>query len=428
MKKFLLIIPFLLLALLTVYSQTNELSDTVWTKYTYPESIHSVKFTPDRKYLASGGDDGIPKLWDAETGVLIKEFKGNGWAIWGLDINKTGDLIAVVNSISVVTIWNIQTGEIVKVLDEYPNQTHGLEYNSIAFSNNGKYLAANIIKPYEPAIFIWSVSDWKIVGRMENILNPNHVTFSPDDSILAVSNIVVNKDCISIGLYKVPNLNYIGFLGGTNEYGVYQSAFSPDGKYLAGAIESSPNKVWNTSDWSLYKSLGNVKNSRAVAFSPDSKYVILGGGSFSKLTTDIYDNNTGKLIYSYNNRYLYINSDISNSIDIRKDMNYIAVGGAFGIYMLNAKWNPTSVIQDIIPISETLVYPNPTTGTISIALNPKFCNGKWFLYDLAGNAINQGIINFADVFELNVSDLIPNTYFLNFINGNEKETFKFIKE
>jgi WD40 repeat protein len=61
--KILIIIAVLFIQ--SAFAQSEELSDTVWTKFTYPNAVNAVKFTPDGKYLASGGDDGIPRLWDA---------------------------------------------------------------------------------------------------------------------------------------------------------------------------------------------------------------------------------------------------------------------------------------------------------------------------------------------------------------------------
>jgi WD40 repeat protein len=436
MKRFLFLMPLLLLVIQMAFSQTTEeKSDTVWTKFTYPNSINAVKFTPDGKYLASGGSDGIPRLWDATTGELVKEFKGNGWAIWGLDINNAGELIATVNSLSVVTIWNLQTGEIVKIIDVYPNQDHGLEGNSITFSNNGQLIAANIVHygktGIEPAIFIWSVQDWQVKGKIENIINPFHVTFSPDDAILAVSNIVNSDKNTTIGLYKVPSLIYIGLLDNANENGVNQSVFSSNGDYLAGALTTTPNKVWKTSDWKFFRSLGQGSDSRAVTFSSDNKFVVMGGGSFSQLTTDIYDINTGKLIYAYNNRYLYSNSDISNSIDIKKDMKYIAVGGAFGIYMLHAKWEPTSVNENPVQISEPLIFPNPSNKTANIRFNLiKSANVSIGIYDINSNQIakiydgylESGLQNFA----WKVSPVSTGTYFARITASGTTSSIKII--
>jgi len=365
-------------------SQNNELPDTVWTKFTYPYAINAVKFTPDGRYLASAGDDGVPKLWDADTGELVREFQGNGWPILGIDINPDGTLIASVDKISVVTIWDIKSGEIIKVLDEYPNQKQGLDYKSIDFSNNGLYLAASIANystnGIEPAVFIWSTIDWSIVSKRENLINTFHIAFSPDDNNLAVSNFVIEKEKITVCIMDVPNLNIVKILGNPTEYGIQKSSFSPNNKLLASALEVIPNKIWNTSEWRLKSEIG--KDAISVAFSPDSKYVVFGEGVFKKWMLNIYDNDTKKLNNSilldwlakkYMN--IYDQGDTPLSISINKNSTKIGIGGiggigsVAGIYLPNAKWNPTSVEVESIQILEPEIFPNPMNGKAIIRFN-----------------------------------------------------------
>ena len=136
MKRYLIIFVLFMCSVTVLFGQTEELPDTVWTKFTYPNAVNAVKFTPDGKYLASGGDDGVPRLWNAETGELVREFLGNKTPIYSMDLNNTGELIAVVNGSSIITMWDVNTGEIVKLIDQYEGQnTNKKQGLSIEFSH-----------------------------------------------------------------------------------------------------------------------------------------------------------------------------------------------------------------------------------------------------------------------------------------------------
>lgn len=313
---FLTVVALVLLIVQSAFAQTEELPDTVWTKFTYPNAVNAVKFTPDGKYLASGGDDGIPKLWDAETGELVREFQGNGSKIWSLDINNTGEMLAIVNDFSEIFIWNIVNGDSIRFIDMNPKtKTMG---GSLTFSNNGNYLAANLVKngqEYpERDIYLFDTKNFDVISVYFNLGVATKMSFSPSDDFLAVSNVVSDKKT-SIMIFGVPSLKPITLVGSIDG-GIYQSALSPDGKYLAAAISGGPNKIWNTSDWSLKSEIGDGGDSRAIKFSPDGKYVVFQKGFYGKRHLQIWANT--KLNYEYPI------SSLASSISISPDMKYIA--------------------------------------------------------------------------------------------------------
>ena len=420
-------------------AQTNEFPDTVWTKFTYPNAINAVKFTPDGRYLASGGDDGVPRLWDAETGALIREFQGNQTPIFDLDINNSGDLIAIVNGSSIITIWNLNSGEIFKVIDQYDGQNTQREQGlSLKFSNNGEYLAAMLMhfgKSYpERDIFLWSTKDWSIISKKVDLPVTSSLVFSSDDKSIAVSNFVVDKGKITVCIMDVPNLNIIKILGNPSENGIEKSIFSKNNNYLASAIEVIPNKIWNTSDWSLKSEIG--KDAISVAFSPDSKYVVFGMNEWNKAHVAIWDNKqnkeTNKIFLDWLvKKYLNMNvGDNPKSIDISKNMNQIAVGGSIGIYMLNAKWNPTSIEEESIQILEPEIFPNPNDGKAIIRFNilrssdisvDIFDINSRLISNIFKGQLNQGIQSFEWLAK------VPNgIYFARISSGKTVSSIKII--
>jgi len=345
-------------------AQTNELTDTVWTKFTYPNAINAVKFTPDGRYLASGGDDSIPRLWDAETGELIREFQGNDCKIWSLDINNTGEMLAIVNDSSEIFVWNLENGEIIKIIDYYKEFGGKSNGRCVTFSHNGRYLASLLShsgkSSTEHDLVLFDVNTWNKITNISDIAVPFNVDFSPNDQLLAASNLVFGEKRIAIGIYQVPSLQFMGKLD-EYENSSRSTKFSNDGNLIAGAFEVIPNKIWNTSDWSLKSEIGGGGDSKVIEFSPDSKYVVFQKGYFGNRHIQIWENQLMK--------YEYPVSSLASSISISPDMKFIAMSNGSGIIVYNAKWNPTSVEEESIQILEPEIFPNPNDGKAIIRFN-----------------------------------------------------------
>lgn len=74
--------------------------------------IRSIGWTPNGKYLATGGED--IKIWDTK-GKLISTFSSNSKGIWSLDWNSDGSKLAVGYADGVIKIWD-KNGKLTKEL------------------------------------------------------------------------------------------------------------------------------------------------------------------------------------------------------------------------------------------------------------------------------------------------------------------------
>jgi hypothetical protein len=85
-------------------------------------------------------------------------------------------------------------------------------------------------------------------------------------------------------------------------------------------------------------------------------------------------------------------------------------------------------IEDTNPVDEDLIlYPNPTTNTVNINIDSKYFNGNWQLTDLTGQILLIGEISNNENFQLDISNLPAQTYFLRISNGKEFKVEKVVK-
>jgi WD40 repeat protein len=136
----------------------------------HTKSANAVAFSPDNRWLASGGKDDVIKIWDLATGNVLRTLYGHTSNVNALAVSPDGKLLAsgsgdindkrdlgtftqggVVGGAedTTVRIWSVQTGQQLQVL-----RGHVLPVAAVAFSNDGHSLTS----VSGDAVKVWDVS------------------------------------------------------------------------------------------------------------------------------------------------------------------------------------------------------------------------------------------------------------------------------
>jgi WD40 repeat protein len=99
--------------------------------------VQALAFSPDGRRLLSAGRDRLLRLWDAETGALVKEMAGHTDVVFAAAFHPEGRRIASGGRDRVVRIWDAERGE---ELVRLPGHTNYIF--SLAFSPDGATLAS----------------------------------------------------------------------------------------------------------------------------------------------------------------------------------------------------------------------------------------------------------------------------------------------
>jgi len=119
--------------------------------------IRAVEISPDGKLFASIADDMVLRLWEAETGQLVREMQGHEpltpqhfpSMLYAAEFSPDGRLIATGDRVGHIVIWDVQTGKQLYTLESPENYTWDPRQRrrsiggirSLAFSPDGKQLA-----------------------------------------------------------------------------------------------------------------------------------------------------------------------------------------------------------------------------------------------------------------------------------------------
>jgi WD40 repeat protein len=134
------------------------------------------------KYLVTGGDDRIIKIWDIRTGELKRELKGHASSIVKVEITADGNNLLSASQDCIVIYWDLDRQ--IKLFELSSEQGAP---RSLAISPNGNLLAAAgfVTDDYEIGneVLVWN-TDGKLMTTLETGAGSGVLQFSPDGNQL----------------------------------------------------------------------------------------------------------------------------------------------------------------------------------------------------------------------------------------------------
>jgi eukaryotic-like serine/threonine-protein kinase len=240
-------------------------------------------------YLPRPGDDDIrsfawfqlwrvctyqPTVWPGHSDAAAKE-------IFHVEISPRGDVMASSGQDGTVRLWNAETGQLLRTL-----QGHNGDVNYVAFSPDGSKLATG---GDDGTVRLWSLSG-----------SPNPITLGKhDDWVHCVLFTADGRWVISggrDGRVKLWDPAHGQMLASVDTHSIEGMALSPDGRTLASGGPDGRIKLWAAESLRPLRDLGpQPRGLQSVAFSHDGSRAAAAGRD---CTVDIWDLARGQVVAS----------------------------------------------------------------------------------------------------------------------------------
>lgn len=322
--------------------------------------VRELAFRPGTTTLASLGEDGTVRFWNANPTVNLGEvevepirtldvFTG---AVNNLAVDASGTRLAAAYADGAVRLWDLDNGTLLATL-----RAHTGPVNAVAFNPSGSQLASGgrdgsvriwnlsaLPPPNSPASPLQDPLQFSLLGHQNVVLD---VIFSPDGSRVFSA----SADG-TLRMWDPANGRPIATLRTGRDW-VESLAFSPDGTHLAVGDERGVIQIWDTSSLVSPLALPDVLSANgqallALDYAPAGGLLASGG---EDTLVQLWDDARGELI-----RTLSGSTRRISGVDFESAGQYLAGSSSDGIVQL---WSaelekPLFSLQEDWPLADVV--------------------------------------------------------------------------
>lgn len=225
----------------------------------HQDEVVAVVFSPDGRELISASRDGSILTWDLSHYRQVQALAEPNWEVTALALSPTGNLLVSGSGAGKIHIWDRGAGQIRAVL-----ALHQDRITSLSVSPDGKWLISGSC---DRTVRLWALPS----GRLIKTFPPAKTTITavayhaPTQQILSAN----AQGAIQLWRPQQSPRQFAQAQGPINHL-----TLSPDGSWLAAAVETGVVQVWSLGPKRFAEVLTHGWSVLTLCFSPDSRTLV----------------------------------------------------------------------------------------------------------------------------------------------------------
>jgi WD40 repeat protein len=227
-------------------------------------NVFAAKFSPDGKYLATGDDTGVIRIWHVADGKMLLTYTAHAAWIWSIAYSPDGTILASGSTDRTVKLWSAQ-GESLKVLQGHEHWVYAVAFSPVRGASpeeTGEILASG---SSDRTIRLWSTRTGQCLKILEGHDGAVYSVAFNTAGLLATG----SQDKM-IKLWNITSGACVQTLEGHTDT-VYSVVFSPDGQMLASVSQDKTARLWSVASGECLSIFEHPNWLSSVAFSPDGQ-------------------------------------------------------------------------------------------------------------------------------------------------------------